>query len=59
MKYTVTYAIRGYYDVEVDAENASEAEKKANYIVKEMIEKTNLEHILIDPRGEMLDCWME
>ena len=54
MKYTVTYAIRGYFDVELEASSEEEAKEKAEKIVNE----TDFSN-LIDPQPEMLDCWKE
>lgn len=58
MEYTVTYAIRGYYDVEIEAENASEAEQKANEIILDKIIDGDFGE-LIDPQEEVMDVWMK
>lgn len=53
-KYCVSYVVRGYFDVYVEAENIEEAKKKAEEI-KLNIEFSNI----IDPVVELVDAWEE
>lgn len=51
-KYTVSYAVRGYYDIEVEADSREEAENKA----KEVLWDGNFGD-LIDPTSEFIDAY--
>lgn len=53
-KFLVSYAIRGYFDVTVEAETLEEAKEKAEEIEME----TEFSNI-IDPVAELVDAWEE
>lgn len=53
-KWTVSYALRGYYDVNIEAETKEEAEKKAYQIML----GANCGD-LINPQSEHIDTWQD
>ena len=50
-KYYVTYAVRGYFDVYVEADSLEDAKNKAN----DMVNEADFGQ-LIDPDSEMIDA---